>query len=226
MRRVTRAGVAGALFALVFWANDAFSQEVLVDQPGVTILPAPVQVQPAPAPFLPPQQPTVEMPPQMVPVPPPPRIHRWYGYQTLLGDGVVVVLGSVSVGSQQPTLAGVSVVGYFLAGPVIHWVHGRVGAGFADLGLRVAFPLGGTLLGAIVGLGAAGRNHPTDGAAIGSGVGAAVGAVGASIFDAAVLAEETVDAEPGEARAEPAFSVIPRIFTGKGSAALGLSGTF
>jgi hypothetical protein len=53
---------------------------------------------------------------------------EWYGWQTLVVDGVGIVT--------LPVLVGVGV--YLVGPPIVHWAHGRVGLGFADLGIRFA----------------------------------------------------------------------------------------
>ena len=41
---------------------------------------------------------------------------------------------------------------FVLAPAVVHWAHGKVERGFASLGLRLGLPLGGSQVGAAVGL--------------------------------------------------------------------------
>ena len=242
MRRVTRAPALALACALGSLAVSARAQEIR-EQPGVTILPAPSPREPPPPAALeppqtptPPEQPTTAVPlADLAPRPPLRRAHRWYGYQTLIADGAMVALGSVGLALKEPTLTTVGTAGYFLGGPVLHWAHGRAGTGFADLGLRVAFPIGGLIVGALVGAIAAPKNGSADKDAstilVATGIGAAAGLVAAVVFDAAILAEETVHVEPGEARQRPDLRapphrVAPQLLTGKNYAIFGLAGTF
>jgi hypothetical protein len=118
----------------------------------------------------------------------------WYGWQTLVSDAVAVVALFPFV------FPGIGA--YAFGAPIIHWVHGNVGAGFASLGLRVG---GGTL----VGVGAAVSSaYGTDNDAVG-GVMIAFGIaalVAAPILDAAYLAYD----EP-----EPKVSITPFGISGK-----------
>ena len=237
-----RAPALALACALGSLAVSAGAQEIQ-EQPGVTILPAPAPREPPPPAVLlppqtptPPEQPTMTAPPaELPPRPPPRRAHRWYGYQTLIADGAMVALGSIGLALKEPTLSTVGSVGYFLGGPILHWAHQRVGTGFADLGLRVAFPIGGLIVGALVGAIAAPKNgsvhQDSNTILVATGIGAAGGVVAAVVFDAAILAEETVHVEPGEARQRPDLRappprVAPQLLTGKNYATFGLAGTF
>ncbi|MDC3961863.1 hypothetical protein [Polyangium jinanense] len=71
----------------------------------------------------------------------------WYGWQTLtiagasLGVGTVpAVFFGVHVYAWPPALTGM-----VLSGPIVHWKHGRVGRGFAVLGMNLGIT--GTALG-------------------------------------------------------------------------------
>jgi hypothetical protein len=139
----------------------------------------------------------------------------WYGWQTLIPD--VVVLGLVGLQVAQVTdSSGVTVLGvvtYFLGGPTVHGLHGRVGTAFADLGLRIGIPL------AIGGIGAALQSTNTDRviAFVGGG---AVGAGIAMATDAIFLAREDVRIE----KAPPASAVSWRPIVAADR--IGVAGTF
>jgi len=76
---------------------------------------------------------------------------HWYGWQTLLVDGAAL---GVTVGGfwlrpahQDWSVVSIAGIGAWAVGaPVVHWSHGRVGVGFASLGLRLALPALGLLL--------------------------------------------------------------------------------
>jgi len=112
---------------------------------------------------------------------------NWYGWQTLIVDGVWL-FGLSAADEQSATL----IVGtYVLGGPIVHWSHGNVGRGFGSLALRLGAPLG-------LALAFASGCDSSDGdmGCIGSVVaGAALGVVGAVVLDASVLAREEVPIE-------------------------------
>lgn len=73
---------------------------------------------------------------------------EWYGWQTLLADGVAygclgtgLILFSAQ-GSHEtagPTvLLAAGVGGSLLGAPIVHFAHGKIGTGFASLGLRMS----------------------------------------------------------------------------------------
>ena len=130
-------------------------------------------------------------------------VEHWYGWQILIVDASWIVLGVATAGiDSQSAIHALPVLTYALGPPIVHWAHGRVGIGFADLGIRVVGPFAVGLLGAVVGA-AAGANstNQSDDAAAGFVVGALVGFLSALIVDPAVLAYEKVPAEPAAAKA-------------------------
>jgi hypothetical protein len=152
-----------------------------------------------------------------------PLVESWYGWQTLIADGTVALLGLVAlpIGYEFQPLAeaiGVTALGtYVLAAPVVHFVHGNVARGFGSLGLRVVLPLAFGAIGAKV------ESCVPDQwfcGLSGALVGGAIGVVSAAIIDGAVLARETVPARsPG---------TVPNVgfmFDGK-RASVVLRGTF
>lgn len=192
-----------------------------------------------------------EDPPQAPPRGPTRPTH-WYGYETLATDGAALLLAVPALTSNTSAVQSVfgvgSVMTYGLGAPIVHFAHGHVGAGFADLGLRVGMPLVLGFFGGLIGattyqpppcssstlcgwgnmLGAA--------AAAGEGViiGGLLGAGGAVALDAAMIAREPVKdhdaangAEPSNpsTHIEPAFGVAPERRGGT-RATLGVVGTF
>jgi hypothetical protein len=148
---------------------------------------------------------------------------RWYGWQTLMCDGISVVTS--------PLLIGLG--GYVIAPPIVHWVHGNVGRGFADLGIRIGAPIALSLLGYT----AFHSSHGSDdGGAAGAIGGFLLGMVGAIVIDATVLAYQPVDEDDEEgmavakrrtAAAKPTFVplIVPRLEQGGTGAVFGLAGT-
>ena len=157
---------------------------------------------------------------------------HWYGWQTLIVDGVWVVggplLGTVSLGAGSGLVLG----GYFLGPPIVHWSHGEVGRGFADLGIRVGAP---TVLGLLGYAALSGGSRNSEGAlsAAGAVIGAGLGIIAAVVIDASVLAYEPAGEEDDEAKARvrrrSAFvpaSITPMFAPRTGGGAIfGVSGT-
>jgi hypothetical protein len=133
---------------------------------------------------------------------PAPAESSWYGWQTLIVDAGSVAVAAL--GWEKQALSAVGVGGYLLGGPIVHAVHGRGISAAGSLGLRLAAPLVGAVIGYEAGGGACQRAKETDrtdpadglGAAFGALAGASVGVLGAIILDAALLARETQPSTP------------------------------
>jgi hypothetical protein len=169
-------------------------------------------------------------PPRVLP-PAAPEAPVWYGWQTLTADGAALVVGvgmtgaSAAAGEGSTALATAFIGSGLLlvAAPVVHWGHGHVARGFLDLGLRVAGPLLGLLLG--VGgdaLCSSARSTSVDSCPALVGVGAVAGMGAAVALDAAWLAYEP-PAHPGQANA---WQLRPVLSSGPHHGALSLAGTF
>jgi hypothetical protein len=150
---------------------------------------------------------------------------RWYGWQTLVVDGGTILVAI-------PTSGAALLVGYPLGGPIVHWAHGRVETGFADLGIRLGAPIAGALTG--IGIYAATGPHHcgncelADLEVLAAGMlGAFVGAVSAVVIDAAVLAREDVPVDRTKNVAKrDAVRITPTLRPGHGSLTAGVAGTF
>ena len=156
---------------------------------------------------------------------------HWYGWQTLIVDGLsLVVVPVVAAKSESSAGAALAVGGYVLGGPIVHWAHGEVARGFGSLGLRVGLPVVGALGGALAE--GAGSNCRSYCGLAGGLVGGAFGVLAALVIDPAVLAYERVDDEPSVARSKPAparsnVALSPLAAPRKeGGFDLGLGGTF
>jgi hypothetical protein len=146
--------------------------------------------------------------PGTLPAPEPRVTHttEWYGWQTLAIDaGATLLLFSAFAVPSRPwdSLAGgMALAGYVAGPPLVHAVHRRLDMALGDAASRVALPVVGFLVGAAIG-NATCRAPPNDASApsaIGSDIGtalcpagvalegAAVGAVGAIVLDAALFA--------------------------------------
>ncbi len=163
---------------------------------------------------------------------------RWYGWQTLIADGASILgVPTVAGVTKAEPVAWLAVAGYFLATPIIHAAHRRVGIGLGSLGLRVAMPLAGAGIGLLT-TGGCSREL----CSIPILVGAAAGGLGAIALDAAALAYEDEDEEQeNDAVAAPpravaqrtrtplhqrSFSWAPSISPQAGGLSLGAAGAF
>jgi hypothetical protein len=176
-----------------------------------------------------------------------PVVTRWYGWETMMVDGLSAGLLSAAIltdnnGAQAP-FAVAGLTGFTLGAPIVHASRGRWGLAFADLGLRVGAIALGALVGGEVGRAAAPSPLPCDGGSLGAAigcatasgvntmgyeldaalVGAAIGALAASTIDATVLSREKVRAKDQPA---PSFSWSPSFSALKNGAAGGITGTF
>lgn len=118
---------------------------------------------------------------------------RWYGWQTLVADGLALGVAGLGLGldagDTSTTVLSLAATGYVLGGPLVHLGHGDAMKGLGSLGLRVGAPLvSGVVFGALF---AGTANHAMSGFQAGFYfIGVPVGVVTAIIVDAAVLAWE------------------------------------
>jgi hypothetical protein len=171
----------------------------------------------------------------MAPPPPPqpwlqpePR-EVWYGWKTLIVAGASVTTGVVpyliarDMGAVLAMPLGVG--GLVFGGPIVHWTHGRIGRGFAVLGMNLGAAATGF---GIFALPVACVFEKCDGAyftygVVGSYVGAAVG----MIIDVAALSTYRPPVPPDVASTPRLLdSLAPVIDVRKGRTVLGLSGAF
>ncbi len=163
---------------------------------------------------------------------------EWYGWQILLVDGASFVGLLAAEGQRATGVADLTVATYFLGGSVVHWAHGSATKGFGSLGLRVGIPLGGAVLGAVIGTAAYGSSNvvcgfPLCSPAVAFGaVGLLLGVVAAPIVDVAVLAYD--EQPPARSDAHSASSrlqltpvaALPRDAAGHNAPTFGLAGSF
>jgi len=136
-----------------------------------------------------------------------------YRLQVLGADAVsyALLLGSAYAGHDaRQTLRGGGASIFLVGAPVVHLVHGRLGRGVADVGLRIAIPAVGALVGSMQG------DDEGSGVAAGFLVGAAI----ASVLDAAWLAGGD---EPRPTTGQPVATTVSPV---RGGAMLGLGGSF
>lgn len=116
---------------------------------------------------------------------------HWYGWQTLMSDGVsvTVFLAGVSLSESSSdhgtaqSLAWFGLLGYELAPGIVHFAHRNPGRGFASFGMRLGLPLAGAFLGASLASGCDANLCEASGAGAGIllGMGAAI-AIDAAVF--------------------------------------------
>jgi hypothetical protein len=162
-------------------------------------------------------------------LPPPPeqRALRWYGYQTLALDGVAGLLFAGA--SKAPVLFAPGYLVFLAGGPAVHAAHHRDGALVADVVLRLAVPVAAGFVG--MSTAHCATQSSTLGDALyealcpmaGFGVGAEIGMLATSVFDAIVLGWESRPVHV-EARAHPAWS--PTLAMGAHDVAAGVGGVF
>ncbi len=163
-----------------------------------------------------------------------PPTRAWFGWQTLLVDGVSLGTVPLEVGtgsfantpSASYLLLG-SLTTYVLGAPIVHAAHHHWRMGALDLGLRA----GAVAVGSLVGAAAGGSPTSCDGrvaGCLGAGgnglvAGAAIGAALASVVDASFLTWDSRPAETGQAQK---LTVTPLAqVSGRGGVA-GLMGEF
>jgi hypothetical protein len=123
----------------------------------------------------------------------------WYGYQTLITDGVSLTLGFAA--SKLGGWAGAASFGtYLLGAPIVHAVNGRPAMLAASLGTRLLSPVLGGISGMAIGAavdGCRGGGDYVCGGFIGGAViGAVSGLVAAVALDAAVYSRVHPEAPP------------------------------
>lgn len=161
---------------------------------------------------------------------PAPLVEHWYGYQILIVDGVALTLGALGAAFSVQGISGhdtgAEVGGialafhgglvYLFGAPTVHWAHGRVGIGFASLGIRILSPILGLAIGGLESQLANGSKNQD-----GIPIGAAVGAVAAMAVDAIFLSHEKV---PGT---RPAAKLpLPSVMVTRHGMMLGIGSTF
>ena len=176
----------------------------------------------------------------------------WYGEQTLLLDGAsaAMFVGAGLTARSGTNLPGMLAVAgtmtFVFAPPIVHFAHGRIGPGFGSFGLRVALPLEVAFDGLLIGAALTSNNNNSEdvpaGPIYGGLIGLGLGAVGASIIDAALLARYTTrevdpeaydpsadaanDAAKKTGRTKPSVEWAPTASPITGGATFGVGGVF
>lgn len=154
----------------------------------------------------------------LVPGTQPQQRRRWYGWQPLIIDlvGQTVLIVGVSTDSVGAFWTGAGMM--LFGAPITHWVHGRVGAGFGSLGIRLGSVIGGAAVGAAVTKSDGDRAGLTAG-----GVVLGLGFLVATIIDSAALSYQRVETPTRASRGTWTLGFSPT--PGQGFT-VGAAGTF
>lgn len=149
---------------------------------------------------------------------------RWYGWQTLTVDAGVLATSAIAGGAtgavEVPAVT--LVAGYLLGGPIVHWAHGRYGTGAASLGVRIGAVAVGTGVGALIGAPMQ-TDQPFDASlAVGMVLGGLIGATGGMALDAALLARAPARPKTVETSWIPSVGYDPQ----RRAVQLGLASSF
>lgn len=171
--------------------------------------------------------------PAPAPAPVDTRPQRWYGWQILTADVAIVglVIAATSGDGEPEPAANILGLLYPTASPFIHLAHDQSGKALGSLGLRLALPL----LGGLIGFAAHECDLLGPGPCRAADVGAVAGVLAATAIDSAWLAWEPVP-EPTapertrrprarRARAEPALRLRPVVGIAAQRAWFGLAGS-
>jgi hypothetical protein len=154
----------------------------------------------------------------------------WYGWQTLIVDGSVLLLLPLALGAETQNAGSnaalaLAVGGYALGAPIVHLAHGNYGRAAGSFALRVTLPLLAVaqFASAPSSDNSDGNENPYRELRIAAAV-VLVGsnALAAVIVDAAVLSYETREPKPRRAT----LQLTPRFSPQDRSAGLVMSGTF
>lgn len=173
---------------------------------------------------------TWNSPPGMAAYPAPPTVTRdiSYAHQTLISDGIAAVLITAGFLKGDPDggfalfLVGADVYG--LGAPIVHLGNGQIGSGFKSLGVRLALPMLGGILGGQLGPkdralcdsnGSCSNNNQSP---LGLAIGLGAGALAAVVIDAHYLAHKQVT--------ELAPQFAPAVSYNRTGLSVGFSGSF
>jgi hypothetical protein len=155
---------------------------------------------------------------------------EWYGWQTLLSDGVAVGVGlglglGVGLGGKDTKLAWTGLATYLLGGPVVHLANGQHRAAGLSIAMRAGLPLAGGLMlggGTYLILSPCFKNCSMGQALVVvlmGMLGVSAGGISAIAGDA-YLATRSVPANPSSFRVIPTFAIT------RSQGTLGLAGSF
>ena len=158
-------------------------------------------------------------------------VPEWYGWQILSADVAVAGTWVAASATDSTPLIALRTLGYLFSAPLSHAAHDRLGTGLGSLGLRVAAPLVGGLVGILIATGPC-PSHPAEEVisfsacdAKGGEIGAVAAMLGVSIFDIARAWRQ-----PGEGLWHPsrdrALSWAPVVTPSDTGPRLGLVGRF
>ncbi len=181
----------GGVATVAMWARMALVQRAWVIRVAV-----PCAVFIGLAPDVCPAAPAAEEPPATA-ANPAHGARRWYGWQTFAADGVAgtVFLAAVA-DDHNSTLFALSGLSFGLGAPAIHLSHGNWQVALGSLGLRVAGPFVGALIGSQSDIRVSEDATSTDRSSKWGVAGAAIGGLVASAIDGLLLSYDTRVSSP------------------------------
>ncbi|HYV46544.1 MAG TPA: hypothetical protein VFA20_16880 [Myxococcaceae bacterium] len=154
----------------------------------------------------------------------------WYGWQTLIADGAVILVTGTGFilatnGYAKPgnSIAGAGGGSYVIPAPIVHLVHGNVWGALGSFGLKVLFGMGGMLLGVVLDVARHGLSSTYHLGEL--GVGLTVMMTLGAIVDAQRLAWEPTPANPPASKT-PLVRMTPFMGVARGAPMAGLTGIF
>lgn len=151
----------------------------------------------------------------------------------IIGAGAAVAAAAPETGTNAMGIAAPGVTVFAFGGPLVHALHGNTENGVKSLLARLLLPTAGAALGGLVGQIATGSDdkspiHGSSGLYWGGTMGAAAGAVAASVIDIVLWSnKDTVASEKTPEPPPPAaLRVAPTVAAMPGGAAAGFGGTF
>jgi hypothetical protein len=166
------------------------------------------------------------------PPPAPPSVKYWYGWQTLTSFGVsttlLVTSFAVSAAPLVITLP-LSIGGFVLGGPIVHWANGNTAKGFISLGMTLGGSAVGTAIAAAA-ICAGGCSGDSGGLAFFSGgaIGGGVAVLVSTILDVSLLAygQRQAPLDQAAARQQRPIALLPTLDIRRDRTTVGLMGTF
>jgi hypothetical protein len=174
--------------------------------------------------------PTAEQPgdPAATTTKPPLLVRRWYGWQTFAADGAAGALFLTGVADDHNvTLFALSGTTFGFGAPAIHVAHGNWEVALASIGVRIAGPLTGILIGSQSDIRASEDATSSDASSKWAIAGAGIGGLVASAIDGLLLAYDTRLESPAPARNQLLRAeLLPQVTVLKRGVFLGYSGQF
>jgi hypothetical protein len=164
---------------------------------------------------------------------------RWYGWQTLILDGMSFATFAVSEATQTDGGVSLALLSYLIGPAIVHAGHQQWGASGASVALRLVLPLAGLISGMMATPACSGSNPCGAGVQPGDSnpdggrnalLGVGLGTLAASLLDGFVLARQPNESQArgamGPLRHEPRAAPRPTAGFVRGGAVGGLTVSF